>query len=255
LEMTEDFDPAELVGCEPDERLLSEDLAKLPVAVGRPEALPPRSRARRRIVGAGATLTGVSLVVGVALVLVGVIDAIATGFDLGGVLAVVVGFLLIATHWGWVHVAEISANALEQRRHAEVIERRRRWLETIEPYVRFAVTTEVEDDGSITILYVSHRPIRCGPRAFTFLRSVERREVHSADEPAARVTERAEQLRRQAALATERERERYEIAASAYRAALLGHADDEQRRLAERAASEALSHQINENLRDPPLVE
>ena len=54
---------------------------------------------------------------------------------------------------------------------------------------------------------------------------------------------------------TERERERYEIAANAYRAALLGREDDEQRRLAQRAASEALSRQINTNLREPPLVE
>jgi len=36
---------------------------------------------------------------------------------------------------------------------------------------------------------------------------------------------------------------------------LIGRADEEQRRLARRAASEALSHQINSNLRDPPLVE
>jgi hypothetical protein len=69
------------------------------------------------------------------------------------------------------------------------------------------------------------------------------------------VTERAEHLRREAALVTERERKRYEVAADAYRAALMGRADDEQRRLAQRAASEALSGQINANLREPPLVE
>jgi hypothetical protein len=79
--------------------------------------------------------------------------------------------------------------------------------------------------------------------------------VHPADEPAAAVTERAEVLRREAALATERERARYEIAAEAYQTALIGREDDEQRRLARRAASEALSTQINSNLRDPPLFE
>ena len=79
--------------------------------------------------------------------------------------------------------------------------------------------------------------------------------MHPPDEPAAEVTERAELLRRQAAQDTERERERYQIAADAYESVLLDHDDEQQRRLAQRAASEALSHQINSNLRDPPLVE
>ena len=100
-----------------------------------------------------------------------------------------------------------------------------------------------------------HRPVAAGQDSFTFVREVERREVHSPDEPAAAVTERAETLRREAALATEEEHRRYEIADDAYRTALLGRSDDEQRRLAQRAASEALSGQINANLRDPPLVE
>ena len=246
--------PAELVGYAPDERLLSQDLDELPAAVGRPETIPP-SRVRRRVVGAGATLTGVSLVVGVALVLVGAVDAISSGFDLSGVLAVVVGVLLIATHWGWVHVAEISANALEGRSHAEVLDRRRQWLAGVEAYTRLEVSTEVQDDGSITIYSVRHRPVRAGEETFTFVREIDHREVHSPDEPAAAVTERAETLRREAALATEEERRRYEIAAEAYQTALIGRNDDEQRRLAQRAASEALSHQINSNLRDPPLIE
>jgi len=36
---------------------------------------------------------------------------------------------------------------------------------------------------------------------------------------------------------------------------LIDSADEQQRRLAQRAASEALSRQINSNLRDPPLLE
>ena len=253
-EMTEPSDPAELVGREPDERLLAEDLDKLPSAVGRPQTAPI-SQARRRIVGAGATLTGVSLVAGVLLVLVGVIEAVASGIDAAAVLAVVLGAILIATHWGWVHVAEITANSIEGRATADALERRREWLASIEPYTRIEVSTTVKDDGSIAILSVRHRPVPSGADRFTFVREVEHREEHSPDEPAAAVTERAEQLRREAALATERERERYEIAADAYRAALLGRADEEQRRLARRAASEALSGQINTNLREPPLVE
>jgi hypothetical protein len=252
--MTETSNPAELVGREPDERLLSADLDQLPEAVGRPETAPP-SRVRRRVVGAGATLTGVSLVLGVLLMLLGIIDGIASGIDATSVLAFVVGAVLIGTHWGWVHVAEITANSIEGRANADVVARQRHWLAAIEPYPRIEVSTAVEDDGSITISSVRHRPVPSGERSFTFEREVEHREVHPPDEPAAAVTERAEHLRREAALVTERERERYAVAEAAYQAALMGHEDDEQRRLAQRAASEALSRQINTNLREPPLVE
>lgn len=252
--MTDLTNPAELVDCEPDERLLSEDLDKLPEAIGRPQPAPP-SRVRGRIVGTGATLTGVSLVVGVLLIALGAIEAISSGIDLTAVLALVLGAVLVTTHWGWVHVAELTANTIEGRTHAEIVDQRRQWLRTIQPYARYEVSTNVADDGAISIECVRHRPVRSGPRSFTFVRELKQREVHSADETAAVVSERAEVLRRQAALGTERERERYQIAADAYTAALLGRADEEQRRLALRAASEALSRQINANLRDPPLVE
>lgn len=252
--MTERPTAAEFVGSEPDERLLAEDLDKLPAAVGRPETIVS-SRARGRIVGTGATLTAVSLVIGVLLVALGVVDAISSGIDAGALLALVVGGVLIATHWGWVHVAEITANSVEGHSNAEVIERRRQWLTGIEPYSRLEVSTEVGDDGSIAICTMRHRPVQVGEDRFTFVRELQQREVHPPDEPAAAVTERAETLRREAAIVNEEEHRRYEIAAEAYHAALIGRADEEQRRLARRAASEALSHQINSNLRDPPLVE
>jgi hypothetical protein len=252
--MNEISNPAELVGCEPDERLLADDLDKLPDAVGRPETVVP-SRARGRIVGTGAALTAVSLVAGVLLVLLGIVDAASSGIGVTGLLAVLVGVILIATHWGWVHVAEITANSIEGRSNTEVLDRRRQWLSAIEPYTHFEVSTEVQDDGSITIYSIRHRPVHAGEGRFTFVREIEHRELHGPDEPAAAVTERAETLRREAALATEREHQRYEIAHDAYKSALIGRADDEQRRLAQRAASEALSSQINSNLRDPPLVE
>jgi hypothetical protein len=252
--MSEVSNAAEFVGSEPDERLLTEDLDKLPVTVGRPETIVP-SRARGRIVGTGATLTAVSLVAGVLLVALGVIDAVSSGVDLAGLLALIVGGVLIATHWGWVHVAEITANSLEGHSNAAVVERRRQWLSAIEPYPRLEVSTEVGDDGSIAICTVLHRPVRVGEDRFTFARELQHREVHSPDEPAAAVTERAETLRREAAMVNQEEHRRYQVAAEAYNAALIGRADEEQRRLARRAASEALSHQINSNLRDPPLVE
>jgi hypothetical protein len=252
--MAELSNPVELVGRRADERLLAEDLDQLPAAVGRPPAVPP-SHTRRPIVGAGATLTAVSLIAGVALALAGAIDTVLNGIATVSVIMLLLGILLISTHWGWVHVAELSANALEGRSNAEVTSRRRQWLAEIEPYARFEVSTGVGEDGSISIESIRYRPAPCREDAFTFVREVAHREVHSADEPAATVAERAETLRRETALATERERERYEVASEAYRTALLGRADEEQRRLAQRAASEALSRQINSNLRDPPLVE
>jgi hypothetical protein len=252
--MPEEQSPAKLVGREPDPRLLSEDLAKLPEVLGRPETFVP-SGARGRIVGAGATLTAASLVIGCLLVVLGVIDGLANGIDGVPIAIVTLGAVLIATHWGWVHVAEITANSIEGRGNAVVENHRQQWLSTIQPYTHYEISTRVEDDGSIAIDRIAYRPAPSGDRRFTFTSVVEQEEVHSADEPAAAVTERAESLRREAALDTERERERYQIAADAYESALLDDADEQQRLMAQRAASEALSKQINSNLRDPPLVE
>jgi hypothetical protein len=244
----------ELVDCIADERLLAEDLPNLPMAVGRPEMLPP-SGIRGRLVGLGATLTGVTLIAGIALIALGAIHWLTSGVDLAGILALIVGVGLAGTHWGWVHVAEATADAIEGRRNAEVRARRQQWLETIEPYTRYEVTTSVGDDGSITINRVRHRPVRTGERGFTFVREIERTETHSGDEPAAAITERAELLRREAAAATELERGRFEVAADAYETEALDHGDERQRREARRAASAALSQQINSNLRDPPVIE
>jgi len=252
--MTDKPSPAEFVDREPDERLLSDDLAKLPEAVGQPET-PVPTRARGRIVATGATLTAASLVIGCLLVLLGLIDALSSGVDGLSITILVVGAILVVTHWGWVHVAEITANSIEGRSNAAVEDRRRQWLATIQPYTRFEIYTRVEDDGAITIYRVAHRPVASGEHRFTFDRETEHEEVHPADEPAAEVTERAELLRRQAAQDTEREREQYQIAADAYESVLIDSADEQQRRLAQRAASEALSRQINSNLRDPPLLE
>ena len=124
--------------------------SKLPEVVGRPETFVP-SGARRRIVGTGATLTAVSLVLGSLLALLGLIDAISSGFDGLSIAIIVVGAILVMTHWGWVHVAELTANSIEGRGSAEVDGRRRQWLATIEPYTHYEINTRVEDDGAITI--------------------------------------------------------------------------------------------------------
>jgi hypothetical protein len=252
-EYLDDMDLAELVDRRADERVLSED--NLPQSIGRPEPMPAPSRTRARIVGIGATLTGATLLIGIALIVTGMVDAIASSVGAVAISAVVVGAVLLGTHWGWVHVAEITGQALEHRRNREVLDRRRLWLDQVKPYTRYDVMTTVDEDGSIRIVRARYEPAASGQRSFTFSRQLEREEVHSPDEPGAAVAERAELLRRQAAADTERERQLYEVAADAYETALLNRDDEQQRREARRAASQALSEQINANLREPPLTE
>jgi hypothetical protein len=163
--------------------------------------------------------------------------------------------VLLATHWGWVHVAEFSARALEASQHREIVADRRHWLQSIAPHTYREVRTEVEADGSIAIVRVAYRPIQTGNNRFAFERVIEHREVHSEEEPAANITERAEQLRREAALETEREMERYMEAADRLETARMLAEDERERLDARRAASQALSEQINANLREPPLSE
>jgi hypothetical protein len=246
------MDLADLVDRSADERLLNE--RDLPVSIGRPDPTPPPSRRKDRIVAVGATLTGLTLLIGIALIAGGIAEAVSNAAVLAIVLiAAGVGF--VATHWGWVHVAEATGQAIERRRNSDVLDRQRRWLEQIKPYTRYEVTTHVDHDGSIHIVRARYEPGATGERGFTLSSKVELDEIHSAEEPGAAVAERAELLRRQAAADTELERQRYEIAADAYETALLDSNDDQQRRDARRAASEALSEQINAKLRDPPLIE
>jgi hypothetical protein len=167
----------------------------------------------------------------------------------------VLGIVLASTHWGWVHVAELTGNRIEARRSTSLEERQKQWLAEIEPYPRWEVSTSAGADGAITILTVCHRPVLQGERTYTFVREEVAREVHAADEPAAGVAERAELLRRDAAAETERAREDFRAARDAYEEALMVRDDEQQRRAALQAASQALSERINAHLRDPPLTE
>lgn len=251
--MSQEPDPADLLARTAAEELLSDEGRSLPESMGRPPALPPPSPARRKLVLAGAGMTGLTLLVGIALIVLGAVELLggSSGLFLG---VVGVGVALVATHWGWVHVAEFTSNAIENRRNAEVDRERHRWLATLEPYTRYAVSTDVGADGSLTIATVRHRPVPTGENGFTFTREIVDSERHSDEEPAAVIAERAEQLRREAALLTERERERFQRALADRRQTALGQEDEEARLLARRAASEALAEQINTNLRDPPLT-
>lgn len=261
--MARERDLAELVAREPDPRLLDEDPdgpdgpdgpGGLAAELGRPPA-PVSGAARARIVALGVTLTGVTLVVGLVLLIVAAVVLFSGGSVGSSLVALVPGVALVGTHWGWVHVAEAGGQALDARRNREVIAGRRRWLEAIEPYTRWSVLTRADPDGSITIVTERHVPVAVGERRFSFVREIADEETLSGDEPAAAVAERAELLRRRAAAATAEERERYATVSGALQRAMLSHADEQERVAVVRAASEALSDQINTKLRDPPLTE
>jgi hypothetical protein len=253
--MSTEVELAQLVGRRADRRLLERDSGALPASLGTPPPAAAVGPARRRLTLLGATFTGASLLGGIALVVVAVVALIA-GAPIGLVAgALVVGLLLAGTHWGWAHVAEVTADSLERRTQQDAEALRERWLESVEPYTRHEVATEVDEDGSIEILSYVYRPVAVGESAFDFEREVVARERHSGDEPGAQVAERAELLRRQAAAQTARQRALYEATAAAYHAALLSRDDERSRVQARRAAAQALSEAINRNLREPPLIE
>jgi hypothetical protein len=243
----------QMLGRIADEHLLSEPSA-LPAAFARPAPILPNQR-RRWIVGVGATLTGVTLVGGIALIVAALVGIIASGFGALEIAALAIGIVLVATHWGWVHVAEFTAMTLEGRRERVALERTGRWLAAIEPYTRYEVSTRVGEDGAITIARTRHRPVPSGEGRFTFVAEVEHSEVHSADEPGAVVAERAESMRREAALDTDRERQSWIKLAGERETEEMRREQEERLKEALRAESQALSERINANLRDPPLEE
>lgn len=252
--MSQEPDPADLVGRTADADLLADEGQSLPESMGRPPTIP-LTRSGSAIVAVGATLTGATLIGGIIVALGGIIDAITSGFGVVAWIALILGVVMVSTHWGWVHVAEFSANAIHSRRNSEIDEQRFRWLRTLEPYTRYEVATEVEGDGSLTISTVRHRPVPTNPGHFTFVREVVDPETISDEKPAAVIADRAEQRRREAALMTERERARFQAAADGRERELMGRQDQEDLLQARRAASEALAQQINTNLRDPPVTE
>jgi hypothetical protein len=253
--MTEDGEGIlAFLGVAPDPRLLDDDLTNLPAAEQHRE--PPVSTQRHeRLVGAGSALTGVSLIGGVALLLYGGWRLL---FDDGGPLDAVlaaIGLVLAATHWGWVHLAEYAGLTIDARHTREFEDRRRRWLATVEPYPRFSVSTSVGDDGTTRVQRFLHRPVLTDRNTFTFVRERDMEHIHAADAPAEVIATDVEAMRRQARLQTDRQREQWEAASSAYSAVLLSAHDDQERLAAQRAAALALSEHINASLLEAPLVE
>ena len=242
------------LGVAADRRLLDEDLEGLPHAEQRREPAIV-SHEHDRLVAAGSTMTGVALIGGGAMLLYGGWQTLWGAGGTLGVVLVLVGLLLVGTHWGWVHVAEYAGLTIDDRRRRSADERADGWLAAIEPYPRFSVATSVLSDASTKVERILHEPVLTARHTFTFVRRTDAEQTYGPDAPAQDIAAGVETMRRQARLDTDRLRELWEAAAGAY-AAQVFDADDEQQRLAaQRAAATALSEHLNASLLEPPLVE
>lgn len=242
------------LGVAPDRRLLDEDLRALPDAEQHlvPVVVPRR---HDRLVAAGSILTGATLVGGALLFAYGAWQVLINSSGSVNAVLAVIGLLLVATHWGWVHVAEyagITMDAHEQRRSDL---RRQEWLDDIEPYPRFSISTSVLDDASTRIERVLHQPVLTPRHTFTFVRRTDAERVFDAEASAEVIAAAAETMRHQARLDTDRLHDLWEAASTAYTAALTSDLEDQQQLAAQRAAATALSEHINASLREPPLDE
>jgi hypothetical protein len=242
------------LGVAADKRLLLEDLVNLPDAEQRREPAVS-SHQHDRLVAAGSLLTGVTLVGGAAMLLYGGWQLLFGGGGAFDAVLAVIGILLAATHWGWVHVAEYIGLTIDEHQRHLSEEGGQEWLATIQPYPRFSVSTSVLDDASTRVERVLHKPVLTAEQTFTFMREVDAEKTYDADAPAEVIAATVETMRRQARLETDRLRGLWEAASTAYAAALLGAQDDQQRLAAQRAAATALSEHINASLLEPPLVE
>ncbi len=241
------------LGARPDPRLLEADLGGLADAQRRP--VPAISSHKHdRLVAAGSAMTAVTLIGGAALALFGGVELVGGGGALD-VLLLVIGILLLSTHWGWVHVAEYVGLTIDQRQEHTDEERMQAWLATLQPYPRFSVMTSVLDDASTRVERILHKPVLTAQHTFTFVRETEAEQTFSADAPAQEIAAAVETMRRQARLDTDRLRGNWEAASRAYDAAMFSAEDDQQRLAAQRAAATALSEHINASLLEPPLVE
>ncbi len=247
-------DMVAFLGVRADERLLDEDAGGLPDTEQRRDPVVSSQR-HDRLVAAGSVLTGVTLIGGAALALYGGWQLLFQGGGAFDIVLAVIGILLAATHWGWVHVAEYVGLTIDEHHRRLSDQRRQDWLATVQPYPRFSVSTSVLDDASTRVERIRHRPVLTAQGTFTFVREPDAEEIYDADTSAEVIATSVETMRRQARLETDRLRELWEAASTAYAAALLGAQDDQQQLAARRAAATALSEHINASLLEPPLVE
>ncbi len=242
------------LGVAPDPGLLDGDHIDLPPTEQPPEPAAP-TRRHGRLVAAGSLLTGVTLIGGVAMIIYGAAELLVNGADAFDAVVTVIGILLAATHWGWVHVAEYIGLTIDEHAQHVMDAHRREWLAAIEPYPRYSVSTSVLADASIRIESVLYRPTLTAAHTFTFARETDTERTYEAHTPAEVIATTVETMRRQARLETDRLRELWEAASTAYAAALADGDDDRQRLDAERAAAIALSEHINASLLEPPVIE
>jgi hypothetical protein len=242
------------LGVAADRRLLDEDLFNLPDAEQHHEPVISTHK-HDRLVAAGSLLTGVTLIGGAAIVLYGGWQLLFNGGDTIDAVLALIGILLVATHWGWVHVAEYIGLTIDEHQQHATDARRREWLASIQPYPRFSVSTSVLDDASTRIERVLHQPVLTAQHTFTFVRQTDAEKTYNADTSAGVIAAAVESMRRQARLDTDRLRELWEAASTTYAATLLSADDDQQQVAAQRAAAIALSEHINASLLEPPLVE
>jgi hypothetical protein len=242
------------LGVAADRRLLDEDLFGLPE--GEQHQEPTISTHRHdRLVAAGSLLTGVTLICGVAMILYGGGQLLLNGGGAFDAAVVVIGILLAGTHWGWVHVAEYVGLSIDERQQRASDARCREWLASIQPYPRFSVSTSVLDDASTRVERVLHQPVLTAEHTFTFVRGTDAEKNFDAHASAEVIATAVETMRREARLETDRVRELWEAASTAYTAALSSAHDDQQQLAAQRAAATALSEHINASLLEPPLIE
>src|SRR5437660_105214 len=115
------------LGVPADRRLLDEDRIDLPDAEQQREPAI-LSHTHDRLVAAGSLLTGSTLIGGGVLTLYGGGQALFNGGGAFDVVLAVIGILLVATHWGWVHVAEYIGLTIDARQQRAADTRRREWL-------------------------------------------------------------------------------------------------------------------------------
>ncbi|HEX4108192.1 MAG TPA: hypothetical protein VHX88_08665 [Solirubrobacteraceae bacterium] len=242
------------LGAKADRRLLGEDMSNLPDAEHYRETAIS-TREHDRLVAIGSLMTGTTLVGGALIALAGAGKLLFDGGGVVGVAALIVGIVLVATHWGWVHVAEYVGVGIDDRQERGADERRQDWLASIEPYPRFSVSTRVLDDASTRIERFLHRPVLTEQHTFTFVREPDGEETLDRHASAESIATGVETMRRQARLASDRQRGLWEAASTAYDAALINSHDEQRQLAAERAAATALSEHINRSLLEPPLVE
>jgi hypothetical protein len=250
----DDTTMVQFLGVPADRRLLDGELDGLAGLRPRPTLTTTTAR-HDRLVAAGSVMTAVTLIGGGAMAIYGGEQIL---FGDGGAFAdvlTVIGILLVATHWGWVHVAEYIGAGIDQRQDRANRARTDLWLQTIEPYPRITVSTSVLADASTSIERVLFRPVLTEAHTFTFVREADTAVTYDADTPAQVIADKVETLRRQTRLETDRVAELWETASTAYAAALQDAHGDEQRLAAQRAAATALSEHLNASLLEPPLVE